>query len=95
MGVYEPSVLSMITPGPTEGFLPLLRNIRVASPVRGFSLRRLINLVKTRKEAEGIHRVEVLILCGGSPRLEELESLVSVSVRAVDSWVVPAKWKRG
>ena len=97
-GVYEPSVLSMITPGSTEGFLPLLRNIRVASPVRGFPLRRLINLVKTRKEAEGIsdiHHVEVLILRGGSPRLEELESLVSVSVRVVDSWEVPAEWKRG
>ena len=97
-GIYRSLVLSMITPGSTKGLWPSLNKIRVASPVQGFPLRELVNLVKARKEAEGvtgIRQVDVLILRGGSARLRELERLASVDVKIVDSWVVPDEWERG
>jgi len=96
-GMCRSLVLSMITPGPTKGLWPSLNKIRVANPMQGFPLRELIDLVKARKEAEGvagIRHVDVLILRGGLARLGELEKLVNVNVKVVDSWVVPDEWER-
>ena len=96
--MYESSVLSTITPGSTKGLWPSLSKIRIAGPAQGFPLRELVDLVKTRKETDGIsdiRHVDVLILRGGSVPLDELERLVSVNVKVVDAWMVPGGWERG
>jgi len=96
-GMYKPLVWSIITPGSMRGLWPSLNKIRVASPVQGFPFRELVSLVKVRKEAEGIsdiRHVDVLVLGGGSICLEELERLVNIDVKVIDSWMVPAGWEK-
>jgi hypothetical protein len=94
-GIYESQVLSMIT---SRSLLPSLNKLRFSGPAQGFPLKELIDFVEARKEDMGvsdIRQVDVLIEPGESVSLEELETLVDVDVKTLDSWTVPGGWERG
>ena len=82
----------MITSGSTGGPSPWLNKIRFRDPAQGFPPKTFANLVRARrenKEASDTRHVDILFGRGAFVYLSELERLVSVDVKILNSWTVP------